>query len=133
MVMKVPKSENVQLCRGYKAVFFLSFLVAHVLSSSLKKYLAKFQIPPDSGDFIFRPTSKCKDSCKLITSCKLISYGTMREAFRQDLKSYGTMREVFRRDLKTIEADSSKFGQHSLRSGGATMTPNSGVRNRVFL
>jgi len=42
------------------------------------------------------------------------------------------MRQAFRRDLKTIGAVPSKFGLHSLRSGGATMAANSGVRDRVF-
>ena len=46
--------------------------------------------------------------------------------------SYSTMRQAFRRDLKTIGADPSKFGLHSLRSGGATMAVNSGVSDRVF-
>ena len=84
----------------------------------LKKYLTKFQIPLDSGDLIFKPISKGKDSCKLIAPDKPISYNTMREAFRWDLKSIG--------------ADPSKFGLHSLRSGGVTMAANSGVGDRVF-
>ena len=46
--------------------------------------------------------------------------------------SYGTMREAFRRDLKTVGADPFKFGLHSLRSGGATMASNSGYSDRVF-
>ena len=85
----------------------------------LKKYLTKFKFPPDSRDLIFRPISKGKDSCKLIAPDKPISYSTMIQAFR--------------RDLKTIGADPSKFGLHSLRSDGATMAANSGVSDRVFL
>ena len=42
------------------------------------------------------------------------------------------MREAFRPDLKTVGDDPSKFGLHSLRSGGATMAANSGVSDRVF-
>ena len=51
----------------------------------LKKYLTKFQIPPDSRDLIFRPISKGKDSCNLIAPDKPISYVTMKEAFRRAL------------------------------------------------
>ena len=46
--------------------------------------------------------------------------------------SYSSVREAFKRDLKSVGADPSKFGLHSLRSGGATMTANSGVNDRVF-
>lgn len=117
MVIKVPKSKNDQLRRGDEVV--ISELPSPACPVKLlKKYLAKFQIPPDSRDLIFRPISKGKDSCKLITPDKPISYSTMRQAFR--------------RDLKTIGADPSKFGLHSLRSGGATMAANRGVSDRVF-
>jgi len=51
--------------------------------------LPNFQIPPDSRDLIFRPISKGKDSCKLIAPDKPISYSTMRQAFRWDLKTIG--------------------------------------------
>ena len=46
--------------------------------------------------------------------------------------SYSSIREAFKRDLKSVGADPSKFGLHSLRSGGATMAANSGVNDRVF-
>ncbi|XP_068716917.1 integrase/recombinase xerD homolog [Montipora capricornis] len=117
MVIKVPKSKNDQLRRGDKVI--ISVLPSPACPVKLlKKYLPKFKIPPDSRDLIFRPISKGKDSCKLIAPDKPISYSTMRQAFR--------------RDLKTIGADPSKFELHSLRSGGATMAANSGVSDRVF-
>ena len=50
-----------------------------------KKYLAEFQIPPDSRDLIFWPISKGKVSFKLIAPDNPISYETMTEAFRRDL------------------------------------------------
>ena len=78
-----------------------------------KKYLTKFQISPDSRDLIFTDVSKGKDSCKLIAPDKDISYGTMRETFR--------------RDLKTVGADPSKFGLHSLRLSNATTGAYRGV------
>ena len=42
------------------------------------------------------------------------------------------MKGVFRRDLQSLGVEPSKFGLHSLRSGGATMVANSGVNDRVF-
>ena len=117
VVIKVPKSKNDQLRRGDEVV--ISELPSGACPVKLlKRYLSKFQIPPDSRDLIFRPISKGKDSCKLIAPDRPISYSTMREASR--------------RDLKAIGADPSKFGLHSLRSGGATMAANSGVSDRVF-
>ena len=117
MVIKVLKSKNDQLRRGDEVV--ISELPSPACPVKLlKKYLSKFKIPPDSRDLIFRPISKGKDSCKMIAPNKPISYSTMRQAFR--------------RDLKTTGADPSKFGLHSLRSGGATMAANSGVSDRVF-
>lgn len=117
MVIKVPKSKNDQLRRGDEVV------ISELPSSAcpvklLKEYLTKFQIPPVSRDLIFRSISKGKDSCKLLAPDKPINYSTMRQAFRHD--------------LKTIGADPSKFGLHSLRSGGGTMAANSGVSERVF-
>ena len=112
MVIKVLKSKNDQRRRGNEVV--ISELPCPACPVKLlKKYLAKFEIPPDSRGLIFRPISKGKDSCKMIAPDKPISYSTMRQAFR--------------RDLKAIGADPSKFGLHSLRSGGATMAANSGV------
>lgn len=117
MVIKVPKSKNDQLRRGDEVVISeLSSCACPV--RLLKKYLTKFRIPPDSRNLIFRPISRGKDSCKLIAPDKPISYGTIREAFRRDLKSIG--------------ADPSKFRLHSLHSGGATMAAKSGVSDRVF-
>ena len=77
-----------------------------------------FKVPPDSKDFIFRPISKGKGSCKLVDSDKPISYSTIRGPFRRDLQGLGV--------------ESSKFGLHSLRSGGATMAANNGVNDGVF-
>ena len=46
--------------------------------------------------------------------------------------SYTRSREVIRDILGTIGLDKTKFGTHSLRSGGATMAGNSGVPDRLF-
>ena len=39
--------------------------------------------------------------------------------------------EAFRRDLKSIGADPSKFGLHSLRSGGASIAASNSVSDTV--
>ena len=117
MVGKVLKSKNDQLRKGDEVV------ISQLSSSAcpvelLKRYLAMFKIPPDSKDFIFKPISKGKGFCKLVAPDKPISYSTIRGAFRRDLLSLGV--------------EPSKFGLHSLRSGGATMAANNGVNDRVF-
>ena len=117
MVIKVPKSKNDQLRRGREVVISEIHSCACPVKL-LKRYLTEFQIPPDSRDLIFRPISKGKNFCKLVVPDKPISYGTIRQSFRRDLKNIGT--------------DPSKFGLHSLRSGGATMAANNGVSDRVF-
>ena len=116
MVVKVLKSKHDQLRKGDEVV------ISQLSSSAcpvelLKRYLAMFKIPPDSKDFIFKPISKGKGFCKLVAPDKPISYSTIRGAFRRDLLSLGV--------------EPSKFGLHSLRSGGA-MAANNGVNDRVF-
>jgi len=83
----------------------------------LKRYLAMFKIPPGSKDLIFKPISRGKECCKLVAPDKPISYSTIRGAFRRDPLSLGV--------------EPSKFGLHSLRSGGATMAANNGVNDRI--
>ena len=117
MVIKVLKSKNEQLRRRDEVV--ISALSSCACPAKLlKRYLSKFQTPPDSRCLIFRPISRWKGSCKLNSPDKSISYSTIRETFRRELKSIG--------------ADPSKFGLHSLCSGGATMAANDGVSDRVF-
>ena len=117
MVVKVLKSKNDQLCKGDEVIISELFSPACPVQL-LKRYLTKMQISPDSRDLIFRPISRGKGCCKLVSPDKSISYGSIRDAFRRDLKSIG--------------ADPSKFGLHSLRSGGATMAANNGVSYGVF-
>ena len=117
MVIKVLKSKNDQLRRGDEVIISeLSSPACPV--QLLKRYLTKMQISPDSRDLIFRPISRGKGCCKLVSPDKSISYGSIRDAFRRDLKSIG--------------ADPSKFGLHSLRLGGTTMAANNGVSDTVF-
>lgn len=117
MVIKVHKSKSDQLRKGNEVIF--SELCSPACPVNLlKRYLAKFLISPESAELIFKPISRGKDSCKLVSSDKPIAYSTIREAFRQDLTCIGV--------------DPSRFGLHSLMAGGATMAANSGVNDRVF-
>ena len=117
MVIQVQKSKNDQLRKGNEVV--ISELSSPAcLVSLLKRYLDKFRIPPNSRDLIFKAISRGKAFCKLVTPDKPISYSCIRDGFR--------------RDLKNIGVDPSKFGLHSLRSGGATWAANNGINDRIF-
>ena len=117
MVIKVLKSKNDQLRKGDEVIF--SEIPGPACPVKLlQTYLAHFSIPSSSRDLIFRPISRGKNSFKLVSQDKPISYTTITEAFRKDLRSVGV--------------DPSTFGFHSLRSGGATSAANSGVSDRVF-
>ena len=48
MVIKVPKSKNDQLRRGDEVVIS-EFLSCDCLVKLIKKYLTKYQVPPDSA------------------------------------------------------------------------------------
>ena len=116
-LLKFLKSRNDQLRAGETNSLFLNFLVSRVLLSCLRGIFLNFKFLQTSVFCCFRPTSRGKGSCKLVSHDKPISYGTIRETFRLDFKS--------------IEADPSKFGLHSLHSGGATMATNNVVSDRV--
>ena len=77
------------------------------------------QIPDNCNKFIFRPLVKSKSSHSLIAIDRHISYSTFTEHFKSDL-------------LFGIVDDPSKFGSHSLRSGGATRAANAGIEERLI-
>ena len=117
MVIQVQKSKNDQLRRRNEVV------ISEVSSSAcpvslLKSSLHKFRIPPNSRDLIFKPISKGKGFCKLVSPDKPISYSCIWDGFRPDLKNIGV--------------DPTKFSLHSLRSGGATSAANNGINDRIF-
>ena len=117
MVIQMHKSKNDQLRRGNEVV--ISELPSSACPVSLlKRYLDKFLMTPNSRDLIFKPISKGKGFCKLVSPDKPISYSCIRDGFR--------------RDLKNIGVDPSKFGLHSLRSGGASSAANNGINDRIF-
>ena len=67
---------------------------------------------------MFKPISKGNGFWKLVPPDKPISYSCIRKGFR--------------RDLKNIGVDPSKFGLHSLRSGGATSAANNEIMTVSF-
>lgn len=85
----------------------------------LKLYLQVAVIASDSDCFIFRAVTFCKKS----GSYKLRKSGPL---------SYSRAREILLDALENVGVDKSKFGLHSLRSGGATAAANAGVNDRLF-
>ena len=98
MVIQVQKNKNDQLRRGNKVVISeLSSFACPV--SLLKRYLNKFNIPPNSRDLIFKPTSKGKGFCKLVSPDKPISHSCIWGGFRRDLKNIGV--DPMRREVRS--------------------------------
>ena len=86
----------------------------------LNLYLDAFNIPQNSDEFIFRKVSFLKKSDTYVLR-------------KGDHISYGRAREILLENLSKIGLDSSKFGMHSMRSGGASQAANCGfVCDRLF-
>lgn len=86
--------------------------------SNLIKYLNWAKIKENSDTYIFCRVMKTKDGYELRNCDKHISYTTLRELFV----------EAFEKHV----CDITKYGLHSLRSGGATSAANSGTKDRLF-
>ena len=84
----------------------------------LKRYLVHFSIPSSSRNLIFSSMSRGNKSIKLVSQDEPISYTTIGEAFRKDLRSVGV--------------DPSTFGFYSLRSIWASSAAYNGVSDSVF-
>lgn len=85
----------------------------------LKLYLKIADISSDSDCFIFRAVTYCKKSVEY----KLRDSGPLL---------FSRARVLLLEALENVGVDKSKFGLHSLRSGGATAAANSGVSDRLF-
>jgi len=102
MIIKVFKERTINFVRVINgSVFFLEMFGPACPVKLLKRYLAHFSIPSSSRDLIFSPMSRRNYSFKLVSRNEPLSYTTIREAFRKDLRSVGV--------------DSSTFGFYSLR------------------
>ena len=88
--------------------------------ANLAQYLSSANIDADSNCYIFRAMTFCK------------SLNDYRLRSPDCALSYSTIREMFRDLLYKVGLDSSKFGVHSLRSGGASAAAASGVTDRMF-
>lgn len=85
----------------------------------LNRYLIKAGIDPCSDEFIFRGVTFCKST----NSYRLKGNSPL---------SYTRAREIVLDVLSKVGLDKSKFGLHSLRSGGATAAARAGVSDRLF-
>jgi len=84
----------------------------------LKRYLALAHIPSNSTDYIFRGLMFCKST----NTYKLRNSGKL---------SYSSAREILLNTVDHIGLDKTKFGLHSLRSGGATAAAAAQVEDRI--
>ena len=87
--------------------------------TALERYIrmADVYLSNPSGSFLFRGLVKIKGGYKLRSSGGL---------------SYTRARELVLDALEGIGLDRSKFGLHSLRSGGVSAAVNAGVPDRFF-
>ena len=87
---------------------------------TIKNYirLAELDLDKDGIMFIFRAVTSTKNGEKLRSQNKPLSYTRVRELI---LKA-----------VKLIGLDESLYGTHSLRAGGATITANAGIPDRLF-
>ena len=74
--------------------------------------------PVQSDQFVCRALSKCKSGHKFVAINRPVSYSTIREYFKVNLKD--------------IVPDILLFSTHSLRAGGASAAANAGVQDRLF-
>lgn len=88
--------------------------------SLLERYLRLGNIQPNSNEFIFRQIYLDKIS-------RLHSLKNINKPI-----SYSCLRDVLKRNFTSLGFDSSKFGLHSFRSGGASTSANNNVPERLL-
>lgn len=85
----------------------------------LNKYMLLGDIIPGSSEeYLFRPLTLKKSLKKYV--------------LRGGKLSYTTCRDLFKAALSSIGLDSSYFGLHSLRAGGASAAAAIGISDRLF-
>lgn len=116
----LEKSKTDQFREGAWVVISATFKCTCPVAM-LKKYisLANF-IDMSSDDFLFRPISFCKTK-----SLYILRSGNLPV-------SYTRCREILKEAIQKIGLDSSHFGLHSLRAGGASAAAGIGVPDRLF-
>lgn len=84
----------------------------------MNRYFALAKIKENSSEFIFRALVK-RGSCFKLDSNRKLSYTRAREILLEKLDEMGI--------------DNSKFGLHSLRSGGTTEAGKAGAPDRLIM
>lgn len=86
----------------------------------LERYLVRAKIEKNSTEFIFRSLYFCKKRNESL--------------FRECNKplSYSAINDLFKQKLTLLGYDKNKFGLHSFRSGGATVSANNKTSERLF-
>lgn len=85
----------------------------------LEKYLKLASIEDGSTEYIFRSLKYCKST-------------NMYALRKSGQLSYTRAREILLESLEILGLDRTKFGLHSLRSGGASAAAAAGVTDRLF-
>lgn len=85
---------------------------------NLEKYFSWANVSDDSDVYVFSQLSATKTGYKFRNDGKHIAYSNLRPLFIEAFKPH--------------VSDISKYGLHSLRSGGATKAANSGIPDRMF-
>ena len=100
---------------------FIAKLDSNICPVKLSKlYLSRTEIKPDSEEYLFRA----------VTYFKRLSKHKLR---KNNLPiSYSSARQNMLTVLDNVGLNSKNFGLHSLRSGGATVATNNGVKDRLF-
>ena len=132
--LKIKRSD-IAFHSSYVAIFVLqsktdvyrhgrSILIARSGTSldpvvHLYRYLRAAKIPDKSKDYIFRRIAKTKSGNQTLSPQKKhISYSSMKDTLKQALNDLGY--------------NSTLYGTHSLRAGGATAAAKSGISERLF-
>ena len=116
MTVKIQRSKTDQLRYGDE------ILIARTANSTcpvsmLERYMRMAGIEQHSNAYIFRAIIKSKYGENLRASGRI---------------TYSTLRELFKRKLVELGHSPDKFGQHSLRAGGAIAAANAGVQDRLL-
>lgn len=115
-VLKILSSKTDQLRQGDEVVVLRSDSPTCPVSW-IERYYRLAGIEASSTERVFRAISNTKKGEKLR------NYGSL---------SYTRVRELLLNSLQAIGYDPSLLGTHSFRAGGATLTANQGVPDRMF-
>ena len=117
MCIRITKSKTDQYREGAEAVIAKTGLTTCPVTM-LQRYISLACVDNSNG-FIFR-------SLTLIKSTGIYKFKGLKSL------TYTRAREILLDVIGKLGLDKSKFGLHSLRSGGATAAANAGVSDRLF-